>query len=82
MSVTCAVFRPGLTEDAEDEPDRAAVLLGNEGDAVAHGLGEVGPGVLPALAQVVGAAELGLELGPELANELLVVLGGGADRHG
>ena len=29
-----------------------------------------------------GLSELGLELGPELANELLVVLSGGADRHG
>jgi len=73
---------PAVAEDAEHEPDRVPLLFGDEGDAVAHGLCEVGPGLLPALPQVGGPGELGLERRPQLANELLVVLRGAADGHG
>jgi hypothetical protein len=70
-----------VAQDAEDEADGAIFFLRDERDALANGLGEVRPGVLPALPEVVGLRKLGLELRPELADELLVVLRGGADGH-
>ena len=70
-----------IPEGAEDEPEGATFLLCDQRHTLAHGLGEVGPGVVPALPEVVGLGKLGLELGPQLVDEVLVVLGGGTDVH-
>ena len=70
-----------VTEHAEDEAERAPVLLSDQRDALADRHGEVLPGLVPRLAEVRLVAEFRLELLPELANEVVVGFGRGSDRH-
>ena len=70
-----------IAEHAEDEADRAPVLLGHERDAVPDRAREIGPGLLPRLLKVRGPAQLLLELLPQLAEKAAVAVGGTSDRH-
>ena len=62
-----------IAEHAEDEADRAPVLLGHERDAV--------PVLLPRLLKLRGPAQLLLELLPQFAQEGALAVGGASDRH-
>ena len=70
-----------VAEHAEDEPERAAVLLRDQRDPLGNRHGQVLPGLIPGFAQVRLVVELGLELLPQLAQQIVIGLGGGTNRH-
>ena len=70
-----------LAEHAEDEPERTAVLLRDQRDTLGNRHGQVLPGLVPGFAQVRLVVELGLELLPQLAQQIVIGLGGDSNRH-
>ncbi len=70
-----------VAEHAEDEAEQASPLFRDQRGAVAHGDGQVVPRLVPGLAEVWLLVELGLELLPQLAQEIVVCFGRGSDRH-
>ena len=70
-----------VAEHAEHERHGVAVVLSEQRHAVLDRDGDVLPGLVPGLAEVRLLLELGLELLPQLTQQIVVGFGGGSDRH-
>ena len=70
-----------VTEHAEDEAERRALLFGDQRDALATVSARSSQASSHVSRRIRLVAELLLELVPELADEVVVGFGCGSDRH-